>query len=375
MDNNDFDVDIFLVYEELGPVEGKAPPTARKDLCEFLQERRRPFIKGYHVIAVNPTAQVYLTRDLHNTVHGGLLRPAIKPFLEAITSLGLGHVYYGASVGIHRNEFLMIHNGRAVTKLKSYSRLNFEIAMSRVNSSIVGQRWNSQYTWGVSSMNIKQSDPSDIVNRPTIKTANVTDGMLPQFIVLSELLLEIDKDNEFYCGFSEGNARRVHHAERLMAEDPLIPKEERKRNVLESVSGICNVYAKVSPTDMFAGAHNSEFGADHQSSTMLALTKNAKDVMKARFMDWGIDLKWVTLFPHVDDFNGRERGQNFLGSVSRTVDDDSSRVGHTDYATKRRLTMTFCQCKVHEDTNVREICAAKIHEGLRRWTRSLPIAT
>ena len=294
MDNNDFDVDIFLVYKELGPVEGKAPPTARKDLCEFLQERRRPFIKGIHIIAVNPTAQIYLTRDLHNTVHGGLLRPAIKPFLEAITSLGLGHVYYGASVGVHRNHFLMIRNGRAVTKLKSYSGLNFEIAMSRVNSSIVGQRWNSQYTWGVSSMNIKRSDPSDIVNRPTIKTANVTNGMLPQFIALSELLLEIDKSNQFYCGLSEGNARRVHHAERLMAEDPLIPKEERKRNVLESVSGICNVYAKVSPTDMFAGAHNSEFGADHQSSTMLALTKNAKDVMKARFMDWGIDLKWVT---------------------------------------------------------------------------------
>ena len=155
MDKYDFDVDIFLVYEEVAPMEGKAAPTARKDLCEFLHERRRPFIKGYHVVAVNPTAQLYLVRDLHNTVHGGLLHPAIKPFLEAITSLGFSHVYYGASVRMHRNHFLMICNGRAVTKLKSYSRLNFEIAMSRVNPSIVGQRWNSQYTWGVSSMNIK----------------------------------------------------------------------------------------------------------------------------------------------------------------------------------------------------------------------------
>ena len=88
------------------------------------------------------------------------------------------------------------------------------------------------------------------MNRPTIKTANVTDGILPQFIVLSELLLEVDKDNEFYCGLLEGNARCIHHAQCLMAEDPLIQKEDRKKNVIESVSGICNVYSKVSPTDM-----------------------------------------------------------------------------------------------------------------------------
>jgi hypothetical protein len=123
---------------------------------------------------------------------------------------------------------------------------------------------------------------------------------------------------------------------------------------------------------MFAGAHFSEFGADHQSSTAQAVTTNAKDVMKDRFMDWGSDLKWVTLFPHIDDFNGRERGQNFLGSVSCTVDDDSTQVGHREYMMKRWLTMTFFQRKVHKDTNVREICAAKIHDGLCRWTTSLP---
>jgi hypothetical protein len=156
MENCDNDVDIFLVFEELTPMEGKSPPTARKDLCEYLNDKRRPFVKGFHVIAVNPAAQVYLTRDLHNTVHGGLLRPAIKSFLEAISSLGFGHVYYGASVRSHSNHFLLIRNhGDAVTQLKSYPHLNFEIAMSRVNPTIVGQRWNSQYTWGVSSMNIK----------------------------------------------------------------------------------------------------------------------------------------------------------------------------------------------------------------------------
>jgi hypothetical protein len=44
MEHKDYDVDIFLVYEEVGPVEGKAPPTARKDLCEYWNEKRRPFI-------------------------------------------------------------------------------------------------------------------------------------------------------------------------------------------------------------------------------------------------------------------------------------------------------------------------------------------
>ena len=29
MDKYDFDVDIFLVYEEVAPMEGKAAPTAR----------------------------------------------------------------------------------------------------------------------------------------------------------------------------------------------------------------------------------------------------------------------------------------------------------------------------------------------------------
>ena len=73
MQNNDFDIDIFLVFEEVTSFEGKMPPTARKDLTEFLHDKRKAFVKCYHVIAVNPTAQVYLVRDLHNTVHGGLL--------------------------------------------------------------------------------------------------------------------------------------------------------------------------------------------------------------------------------------------------------------------------------------------------------------
>ena len=125
-----------------------------------------------------------------------------------------------------------------------------------------------------------------------------------------------------------------------MDEDPLVPPHDRKRNVIESVSGICNVYSRVSSTYMFTGAHNSKLGADHRSTGTQGAATNAKDVMKARFIEWRVELKWVTLFPHIDDFNARERGQNFLGSVSRMVDDDSPSLG---LATKRRLTITFCQ--------------------------------
>jgi hypothetical protein len=94
--------------------------------------------------------------------------------------------------------------------------------------------------------------------------------------------------------------------------------------------------------------------------------------MKAKFAEWGIDLQWVSLFPHIDDFNGRDPGQNFLGSVSRTVEDDTHPTAPEGYVTKRRLTMTFCQRKVHEDTVIREACVGEIHDRMRRWSRSLP---
>ena len=73
--NVDANVDMFLLYEELGMMDGKSPPMAKKDLSEFLHVKRRIFVKRFHVLAVHPTAQLYLARDLHNTVHGGLLRP------------------------------------------------------------------------------------------------------------------------------------------------------------------------------------------------------------------------------------------------------------------------------------------------------------
>jgi hypothetical protein len=139
MQNLDTNVDMFLLYEELETTEGKSPPMAKKDLSEFLHVKRRMFVKCFHVIVVHPTAQLYLARDLHNTVHGGLLHPGIFPFLRAVTEQGFSHKYYGASVGEHHNEFLRILDGDAVMRYKPFRQLDFDIAMSRVNPSVVGQ--------------------------------------------------------------------------------------------------------------------------------------------------------------------------------------------------------------------------------------------
>jgi hypothetical protein len=75
-------------------------------------------------------------------------------------------------------------------------------------------------------MNMKQIN-AGFVNQATIKSVNVTDGMPKQFAVLSELLLEVDKDNKFYCGLSKGNDQHVLHAQSLMKEDPTIQFRKR----------------------------------------------------------------------------------------------------------------------------------------------------
>jgi hypothetical protein len=95
-----------------------------------------------------------------------------------------------------------------------------------------------------------------MVTHPSIKSMNVSDQMLGQFIVLSNLLLEIDTENEFYCGLAAGDARRIRHA---------LPLMERNKNVIESVSGICNVYSRALATEMYTGNHLVEFGSDHSA--------------------------------------------------------------------------------------------------------------
>ena len=138
-----------------------------------------------------------------------------------------------------------------------------------------------------------------------------------------------------------------------MEEDPLIPKAIGRKNVIESVSGICNVYQKASTSVMYAGARHAQFVADHGTSLPqqdMSCASNNKDQMKDKFVTWGIHLKWVILFPHVDDFNGRDPGQNFLGCVSQTVVASTNPPLGPKFVTKHRQTMTFCQWKVHEDT-------------------------
>jgi hypothetical protein len=55
LETDDRNVDIFLILEEMVATDGKDPPTARKDLCEILEKKRKHFVKCFHVIAVHPT--------------------------------------------------------------------------------------------------------------------------------------------------------------------------------------------------------------------------------------------------------------------------------------------------------------------------------
>ena len=120
---------------------------ARKDLSEFLLESRKMLHQGVSwLLQLTQLHNFTSARNLHNTVHGGLLRPAIEPFLQAISSLGCLHVYYGGNRMTHSNHFLnRILNGSNVTKLKAYSQLEFEIPMSRVNRTVIRQ-WTMELT-------------------------------------------------------------------------------------------------------------------------------------------------------------------------------------------------------------------------------------
>jgi hypothetical protein len=82
---------------------------------------------------------------------------------------------------------------------------------------------------------------------------------------------------------------------------------ESNKNVLESVSAISYMYYKSDNAgDMFSEAFKSNFAADHTSKRPIDSTSvmDNKSRMKEKFIEWGIKLKWVVLFPHLDGFNG-----------------------------------------------------------------------
>ena len=80
----DHDVELYLVYENVAPVNDIEPPPGHKRLYEFLSDKRRPFVSSYDILAAHPVMQATLTSKLHIRVHAGLLRPAILPFIKAI---------------------------------------------------------------------------------------------------------------------------------------------------------------------------------------------------------------------------------------------------------------------------------------------------
>jgi hypothetical protein len=296
---------VFIIVEELQEhaVWGK-PPKTKQGLCEFLEKGRKNFIKCYHVIAVNPIAQVYLLRDLHLSVHGGLLRPAIKPFLKGITNDGCKHRYYDSRVRMYSTPFLIIRNGKGATSLPSFNNLLFSLALSKVNERVVGSHWNSQCSWGYASLDIRQRNPEDLVTMPSFKKTNVEDKILPQFVVLSKLLLEVDSERRFYCGRVAGDSRRRTYAQPIMEEDPELTMRQREENVLECVSAISNLYMKDKKTkEMFAAADNAELTVHRCHSTVsttCSTEDNKKIAMKTKFAAWDIPSDYVIVFPHVD---------------------------------------------------------------------------
>jgi len=301
------------------------------------------------------------------------LRPAIKPFLNAVTKRDMRHFYYNARSPVHSYPFLIIYNGEKATSLTSYSDLDFNVAMRKLNDTTIGQRWNSQFTWGFSSLNIRRTDPNDKdkTTRPSIKKANVSDGILPQFVVLSKLLLEVDKEKQFYCGLVSGDKRRQECARLLMDDDPKFSRIECDQNVLESVSGLSNIYLKNSNDDMFARAWESDVVLDHDSkkTTFVTYKGTKRDHMKTMFWLWGIPEKYVIVFPHLDFFNSRAQGQNFLGVVSRTVCLDQNSLDGKTYEMKQRQAFAFCQRKANEDTLIRQKCTEVIREKVSNWRR------
>jgi hypothetical protein len=158
-----------------------------------------------------------------------------------------------------------------------------------------------------------------------------------------------------------------------MDTDPFLPEGLCDKNVIESVSGISNVYTIDNEGNMFTGSNSDDrFFCEEDKKPSVPNLKDKQGIMKERFAEWKIDLRWVILFPHVDDFNARGYGQNFLGAISRTVQLHHKRDTPHGFYTKQRQTMTFCQRKVHEDAEVREACAILIHDGIESWCKKLP---
>jgi hypothetical protein len=53
---------------------------------------------------------------------------------------------------------MRIWNETATQDIKSFYWVDFGLFVSKLNPSVVGQRWNSQKSWCIASMDFKQKD-------------------------------------------------------------------------------------------------------------------------------------------------------------------------------------------------------------------------
>ena len=295
---------------------------------------------------------------------------AIK-FIQHVHQLDFPVRYYSSSIPRHIDDFIIVYNGREATKLPAYRHLDFSKIQQLVDSNKVGQRGNAQQSWGVASLNMRQANPGDLVNRPTIKTENITDGILPVFNTLSAIIDQMDPHYKFHCDRDDREERRKMFAEKLMEEDPYLSRKECCNNFIEGVSGISNVFWKRG-SEVVSAMDIKRTLNDHGGK---AVEKNKKKNYRNNFQQLlekiGISLDDVAFLPHCDWFNAREPGHDFLCGVSRTVpisygaDTDMFDCPDDGFKLYRRDTFTGYNRKANEDAYEREDVATVLEARVK----------
>ena len=132
------------------------------------------------------------------------------------------------------NSQYIIHNGECARRLPNYNKLDMELCVSLPQGS--GQRNNNQYTIGIAAENIKKTNAGDLINEPQNKKDNVKSGLLPMMAVTSKLLHAADPCFHFHATPLEAESRRKLWASCIMEEDDSLSDEEKRSNVLESLT-------------------------------------------------------------------------------------------------------------------------------------------
>jgi len=240
-------------------------------------------------------------------------------------------------------------------KIPHFRSINFPHLQSLVKRHCVGHRGNAQTSFGFASLDLKRSSESDLINRATIKSANVEERVLPSFIIMSDLVDYIDPSFDFHQAPQQCEEWRRMFAAKIMEQDPTLSRQTIERNYIEGLSVIVNSYwvrgeEVVSALDV--GSTVRDHGGKRRVTKQKALyNSNLIGLMK----EMGIGFEQVAILPHCDSFNGREPGQDFFCGASTAVrvnpsEDDTPPPGN-GWVKWERWFLGGYQRKVNEDTN------------------------